>query len=185
VGEALCRFRMPDGRSFSGSAPHALESGEVACAPSPHSKTSPTSRAASRIARQRFGVRLWAKPSAAFACRTGAPSADQLPMRSECGDSETTLVKYLDATPLHLHHSFSSFPWCSSFTPDLYLCPRPVLASKGTGKRWEVKNGRRNSPHRRTPSPRPPTSCGAPARSRTVRDANVTNAPRVRHRTLA
>jgi hypothetical protein len=32
------------------------KSGEVACAPSPQSKTSPTSHGTSRIARQRFGV---------------------------------------------------------------------------------------------------------------------------------
>jgi hypothetical protein len=42
-------------------------------------------------------------------------------------------------------------PPASSFTPDLLPWPLPRSCVKGAGKRWEVKNGRRNSPHRRSP----------------------------------
>jgi hypothetical protein len=54
VGEALYRFRMPDGRPSSAPPLHALEKRRIRSAPSPHSKTSPTSRGASRTSRQRF-----------------------------------------------------------------------------------------------------------------------------------
>jgi hypothetical protein len=84
---ALHRFRLPDKRSSSAPPPHPLEKRRIRFAPSPHSKTSPTSRGGFRISRQRFGVRLWAKPSTAFDYRTDAHPEHHLPTRSKSGES--------------------------------------------------------------------------------------------------
>jgi hypothetical protein len=54
---ALYRFLLPDGRSFNQSTSTRARKRRSRFAPSPHSKTWPTSHGASRIARQRPGVR--------------------------------------------------------------------------------------------------------------------------------
>ncbi|HVR35170.1 MAG TPA: hypothetical protein VMS21_04895, partial [Methylomirabilota bacterium] len=56
-------------------------------ASSPHSKTSPTSRGASRTSRQRFGVRLWASALYRFRMPDGR-SSSALPSHAlESGES--------------------------------------------------------------------------------------------------
>jgi hypothetical protein len=76
-------------KRHSGQSPQltVFQRGQSRLLTVPHSKTSPTSHGASRSARQRPGVRLWAKPSTAFACRTVVHSAHHLHTRSKSGES--------------------------------------------------------------------------------------------------
>jgi hypothetical protein len=73
----------------------------IRAAPSPHSNTSPPSHGASRSSRQRFGVRLWAKPSTAFLCRTDSHPAHHLPTRSKAANPRRSIaaLQYVAAFP--------------------------------------------------------------------------------------
>jgi hypothetical protein len=67
------------------TSPHARKR-RIRSAPSPHSKTSPTSHGATRSSRQRPGVRLWAKPSTDVECRADALHPHQLHTRSKAAN---------------------------------------------------------------------------------------------------
>jgi hypothetical protein len=84
---ALHRFRMPDGRSSSAPTSPPARKRRIRSAPSPHSKTSPTSHGASRTSRQRLGVRSWAPALHRFRMPDGRSSSALPPHPPESGES--------------------------------------------------------------------------------------------------
>jgi hypothetical protein len=114
VGEALCRFRMPDERSSSAPPPHPLEKRRIRCAPSCTLYGSVTSSRATP------GVEAPARGHLEKAMQT----------RSDTLGGRSSRTAFDPGTGSDL-----TSPAASSFTPDLSPLPSPGSGVKGAGKR--------------------------------------------------